>query len=86
MWQCKKLFDNCVFYLKVRKVIKAYSPQYGDELELILGDYIYLDPKNVTLSTDGWYEGVSWLTGCRGLFPGSYTERTSETCTWTLHR
>lgn len=71
---------------EIRKVVKAYTPQVGDELELIDGDYIFLDPKELNKTKDGWYPGVSWLTGQLGMFPGVYTQKTAETWTWALHR
>ncbi|KAK3084423.1 hypothetical protein FSP39_013314 [Pinctada imbricata] len=70
----------------VRNVIKDYTPQVGDELELIEGDYIFMDHRELEKSKDGWYQGTSWLTGNSGMFPGNYTHRTAETWTWTLHR
>ncbi|XP_062590961.1 ecdysteroid-phosphate phosphatase-like [Saccostrea cucullata] len=71
---------------EIRRVVKAYTPQVGDELELIDGDFIFLDPKELTKTKDGWYPGISWLTGILGMFPGVYTQKTAETWTWMLHR
>ncbi|XP_060063895.1 ubiquitin-associated and SH3 domain-containing protein B-like [Ylistrum balloti] len=71
---------------EVRKVLKAYTPQLGDELELIDGDFVYVEPSEIQQSKDQWYKGISWLTGNSGLFPGPYTQRTADTRTWTLHR
>ncbi|XP_033747636.1 protein UBASH3A homolog [Pecten maximus] len=71
---------------EVRKVLKAYTPQLGDELELIDGDFVYVEPSEIQDSKDGWYSGISWLTGNSGYFPGTYTQRTADTRTWTLHR
>ncbi|KAL3856218.1 hypothetical protein ACJMK2_010995 [Sinanodonta woodiana] len=70
---------------EVRKVIKAYKPGLIDELELIDGDFILVDPQEYAQSKDQWYQGTSWLTGTSGMFPGPYTVRTAETWTWTLH-
>ena len=56
----------------------------GDELELIEGDYVFMTPGQS--SPDGWYSGTSWLTGNTGMFPAVFTQRTSETWIWTLHR
>ncbi|XP_041379415.1 protein UBASH3A homolog [Gigantopelta aegis] len=71
---------------EVRKVVKAYPPKLGDELELIEGDYIFLEPDELKQSQDGWYRGTSWLTGSSGMFPGVFTQKTAETWTWTLHK
>ncbi|KAI8514781.1 Ubiquitin-associated and SH3 domain-containing protein B [Branchiostoma belcheri] len=70
----------------VLRVVHPLQPTNDDELELVKGDYIYLEPDELVSSSDGWLRGVSWLTGCTGLFPGNYTEKTAETDTWTLHR
>jgi hypothetical protein len=80
------LIIQAFFNHQIRKVVKAYTPQVGDELELIDGDYIFLDPKELNKTKDGWYPGVSWLTGVLGMFPGVYTQKTAETWTWALHR
>jgi len=61
-------------------------PGAPDELEMCDGDFIFMEEKELEISTDGWYLGTSWMTGCTGMFPGVYTERTAETETWTMHR
>ncbi|XP_052800510.1 protein UBASH3A homolog isoform X2 [Mya arenaria] len=70
---------------EVRRVKKTYHATLEDELDLIIGDYVFMDPNEPTRSTDQWYFGTSWLTGRQSMFPGPYTERTSETWTWALH-
>jgi ubiquitin-associated SH3 domain-containing protein len=45
-----------------------------------------MDPAEINNSKDGWYYGTSWLTGNSGMFPGTYTKKTQETASWTLHR
>lgn len=81
---------KCGFFFsimnQVRKVNYRHIPAAADELTLIIGDFIYLNEEEIKSSQDEWYKGVSWLTGCCGMFPGPYTERVAETETWTMHR
>ena len=70
---------------QVRKVVKAYKASLEDELDLFVGDYIFMDPAEAERSEDGWYTGSSWVSGMVGLFPGTYTQKTAQTWAWALH-
>ncbi|CAH1104142.1 unnamed protein product [Psylliodes chrysocephalus] len=71
---------------QIHKVVHAYTPIESDELDLRSGDYVFVSSEAVVNSLDGWVEGTSWLTGQSGLLPISYTERTAESDSWTLHK
>ncbi|XP_045776612.1 ecdysteroid-phosphate phosphatase isoform X2 [Maniola jurtina] len=71
---------------QVYRVTQSYTPEASDELELVVGDYIYVEEKQFDTSPDGWVYGTSWLTGVSGYLPGVFTRRTPDSDAWTLHR
>lgn len=77
--------DSRLQNMRVHKVVHARAPEEHDELELRVGDYIYVPEDTCSASTDDWTEGISWLTGLPGHLPLNHTKRTAESDSWTLH-
>ncbi|XP_033743486.1 E3 ubiquitin-protein ligase SH3RF1-like isoform X1 [Pecten maximus] len=53
------------------RCVVPYPPQSDIELELKIGDIVYVHKKR----DDGWYKGTQQRTGKTGLFPGSFVEK-----------
>lgn len=69
---------------QVHKVISPHTSREADELELRVGDFVYINNDAVQTSADGWAEAISFSSGNYGFVPLNHTERTSETNVWTL--
>lgn len=70
----------------VYRVLQPHTPTEPDELELIVDDFVYINPSDLRDGSDEWVNATSWLTGCSGQIPLSLTERTAESAAWTLHK
>lgn len=69
----------------VHKIIYSHSSREPDELDLRVGDFVYVNSDAVQSSVDGWVEGINHNGGQVGFLPINHTERTSETNVWTLN-
>jgi ubiquitin-associated SH3 domain-containing protein len=72
----------------VHKIIYSHSSRENDELELRVGDYVYINSDAVQNSIDGWVEGTIAHNGGSssvGFLPLNHTERVAETNAWTLN-
>ena len=70
----------------VLRVVHAHEPREEDELELRIGDLVYVAPEEIKSSQDGWVLGTSWLTGSQGYLPKNHVRQAAETSAWTLHQ
>lgn len=70
---------------QVHRVICPHTSREPDELELRVGEFIYVNNDAVQNSTDGWAEAISFTSGSSGFVPLNHTERTSETNVWALN-
>lgn len=52
------------------RAVVPYPPQHEAELELLIGDVVYVTKKRL----DGWYKGTLERNGKTGLFPGTFVE------------
>lgn len=53
------------------RCVVPYPPQGEVELELMVGDLVYVHKKR----EDGWFKGTLQRSGKTGLFPGSFVEK-----------
>uniref|UniRef100_A0A8C8EQ16 SH3 domain-containing protein n=1 Tax=Oncorhynchus tshawytscha TaxID=74940 RepID=A0A8C8EQ16_ONCTS len=66
------------------RVMYPYAPQNEDELELVLGDFVFTSPLEQKNTSEGWVYGSSLATGLSGLLPENYVSRADECDTWVL--
>jgi ubiquitin-associated SH3 domain-containing protein len=69
----------------VYKVIYSHSSREHDELELRVGDYVYINGEAALQSVDGWVEGITHNGNHIGCLPLNHVERVCETEAWKLH-
>lgn len=77
--------DPALASKQVHKVVFPHTSRESDELELRVGDYVYVNSDAAQHSVDGWTEAISFTTNNYGFVPLNHTERTSETHVWTLN-
>jgi E3 ubiquitin-protein ligase SH3RF len=64
--------DDLSVYYRYR-CVETYPAQSEIELDLKIGDVIYVHKKR----DDGWFKGTLQRSGKTGLFPGSFVEKVS---------
>ncbi|XP_060854250.1 E3 ubiquitin-protein ligase SH3RF3 isoform X2 [Rhopalosiphum padi] len=69
--QDRKLKQNSRTQQNMCRCIVAYPPNSEYELELRVGDILYVHK----IRQDGWYRGTLLRTGKSGLFPSSFVEK-----------
>ncbi|KAA0701951.1 Ubiquitin-associated and SH3 domain-containing protein B [Triplophysa tibetana] len=67
------------------RVMYPYTPQNDDELELVLGDFIFSSTVEQMSTSEGWVYGTSLCTGLSGLLPENYVSPADECDTWVFH-
>ncbi|XP_056612281.1 ubiquitin associated and SH3 domain containing Bb [Triplophysa dalaica] len=67
------------------RVMYPYNPQNDDELELVLGDFIFSSTVEQMSTSEGWVYGTSLCTGLSGLLPENYVSPADECDTWVFH-
>lgn len=67
------------------RVVYPYTPQNQDELELALGDHIFVSPADQGGTSEGWLSGTSLASGQSGLLPQNYVSGADECDTWVFH-
>jgi len=90
LWEIRLYSRDSLFNgFETLRVIYPLTSRNEDHLQLINGDFIYVRPDSQvqeSRSSEGWYQGTSWMTGCSGIFPVSHTEVAVDTDTWTVHK
>lgn len=65
------IYFTTLYYTYRCRCIVAYPPNSEYELELRVGDILYVHK----IRQDGWYRGTLLRTGKSGLFPSSFVEK-----------
>ncbi|XP_019717135.1 ubiquitin associated and SH3 domain containing Bb isoform X2 [Hippocampus comes] len=67
------------------RVMYPYTPQNEDEMELVVGDFVFMSPMDQSNATEGWVYGTSLASGLSGLLPENYVGLADESDTWVFH-
>ncbi|XP_077578642.1 ubiquitin associated and SH3 domain containing Bb isoform X1 [Stigmatopora nigra] len=68
------------------RVMYPYMPQNEDEMELVVGDFVFMSTVEQSNATEGWLYGTSLASGLSGLLPENYVGLADESDTWIYHR